>query len=306
LIPDVFILQEMSNNLNRVKKMKIRMNCFNREYQQNSSRLKMKVFKRIATNTTMILIIILFFSSCVAHRNLEYLRYNDGRDEKIISYTEAAIPDYKLKPNDELYIQIKSLDDPETNIFQQLGNQQNIYSSTNITPYSASVYSYMVDKSGYIQLPVIGNMFVEDRTVPEVISMLQDSLQNILSQPAVIVKLVNRYLSVLGEVRNPGHFSYAQEKINIFDAISFAGDITIYGDRSDVMLVRNENGNNIRVKIDLTSSEIMASEYYYLRPNDMVYVRPLRKRFWGLSEFPWQVLLSSISTGILIYTVFGE
>lgn len=283
------------------------MNNYYRIYKQNRSRSKVKSYKRISTNTSMGLIAILFFSSCVAHRNLEYLRYEDRRNEKIISYSEAEIPDYKLKPNDELYIQIKSLDEPETNVFQQLGNnQQSIYSSSSITPYSASVFSYVVDKSGYIQLPVLNNIFVKDKTIPEVTSMLQDSLQNILSQPSVLVKLVNRNLSVLGEVRNPGRFSYAQEKITIFDALGFAGDITIYGDRNDVILVRNENGNNLRVKLDLTSSEIMASQYYYLRPNDIIYVKPLRKRFWGLREFPWQVFLSTISTGILIYTVFGE
>lgn len=265
----------------------------------------MKDFKRMATNATMVATIILFFSSCVAHRNLEYLRYEDKRDENIISYSEAAIPDYKLKPNDELNINIKSLDDPSTNVFQTLGSQQGSFGGYT-TPYSASLTSYQIDKSGYIQLPVFGNMHVKDKTIPEVILMLQDSLKNILSSPTVTIKLVNRYVSVLGEVRNPGHFSYAQEKITIFDALSFAGDVNIYGDRNDVILVRNENGNNLRIKLNLTSSEIMASKYYYLRPNDMVYVKPMRKRFWGLEEFPWQVLLSSISTAVLIYTVFGE
>jgi polysaccharide biosynthesis/export protein len=164
----------------------------------------------------------------------------------------------------------------------------------------------MIDKTGFIQLPVIGNMHVRDKTIPEVISMLQDSLSNILSSPTVTIKLVNRYVSVLGEVARPGNFSYAYEKLNVFDALGLAGDITTYGDRNDVTLVRNENGKNIRVKIDLTSADLMASEFYYLRPNDMIYVKPMHKKFWGLAQFPWTVLLSTISTVILIYTVFGE
>lgn len=264
----------------------------------------MKRFERITTFTAMILIITLFFSSCVTQRDLEYIRDKENKDKMIISYTEAKTPDYKLKPNDELSINIKSLDDPTTNVFQQLGTQQN--SSSNITPYSASLTSYMIDKTGFIQLPVIGNMYVEDKTIPEVISMLQDSLNNILSSPTVTIKLVNRYVSVLGEVARPGNFSYAQEKINVFDALGLAGDITTYGDRDEVTLVRNENGKNIRVKIDLTSADLMSSEYYYLRPNDLIYVKPMHKKFWGLAQFPWTVLLSTISTVILIYTVFGE
>jgi len=113
-------------------------------------------------------------------------------------------------------------------------------------------------------------------------------------------------VSVLGEVRNPGHFSYAQEKINIYNALSLAGDVTTYGDRNDVLLVRNENGRNLSIRIDLSSDKILASDYYYLRPNDIIYVKPMRKKFWGLDTFPWSALLSTISTVILIYTVFGQ
>jgi polysaccharide export outer membrane protein len=281
------------------------MNSFAREYQKTTRSRIMKSFKKITTFAIVIFIITLFFSSCVSHRNLQYLRDQENKNEIIVSYTEAKIPDYKLKPNDELNINIKSLDDPSTNVFQTLGNQQGI-SSGYTTPYSASLTSYQIDKSGFVQLPVIGNMYVKDKTIPEVISMLQDSLNNILSSPTITVKLVNRYVSVLGEVARPGNFSYAQEKLNVFDALGMAGDITTYGDRNEVILVRNENGKNLRINIDLTSADIMASEYYYLRPNDMIYVKPMQKKFWGLAQFPWTVLLSTISTVILIYTVFGE
>jgi polysaccharide biosynthesis/export protein len=246
-----------------------------------------------------------FLSSCVSHRNLRYFSEKEKRDEIIKTYKEAEIAEYRLKPNDELDINIKSLDEPSTNVFQQLGNQQST-SSGYTTPYSASLSAYMIDKSGFIQLPVLGNIYVENRTIPEVISMLQDSLNNILSSPTVTVKLVNRYVSVLGEVRNPGHFSYAQEKINIYNALSLAGDVTTYGDRNDVLLVRNENGRNLSIRIDLSSDNILASDYYYLRPNDIIYVKPMRKKFWGLDTFPWTAVLSTISTAILIYTVFGQ
>jgi len=264
--------------------------------------MKNRTFKRIGTFPIMILTITLLFSSCATQRDLEYLRVKDKNDEAFKTFDDVQIPDYKLKANDELYIQIKSLDDPSTNVFQQGGNQQSNYVSS-ISPYSASLMSYTIDKSGYIQMPVIGNIFVEDRTVPEVMHLLQDSLNHILSKPTVTVKLVNRYVSVFGEVRNPGHFPYAQERLTMYDALSLAGDINVYGDRNEVILARNENGKNLRVSIDLTSSEIMASEYYYIRPNDMVYVKPMKKRFWGFSEFPWNILLSSITTGLLMYNV---
>jgi polysaccharide export outer membrane protein len=133
--------------------------------------------------------------------------------------------------------------------------------------------------------------------------MIKDSLTNILSQPLVSVKLVNRYISVLGQVRIPGHFPYAQEKLTIYDAIGLAGDMTTYANRKEVVLARNENGKNVVVRIDLTQPEILESNYYYLRPNDMIYVKPMKKRLWGMEQFPYALILSTITTGLLLYNV---
>jgi polysaccharide export outer membrane protein len=163
--------------------------------------------------------------------------------------------------------------------------------------------SYSIDKEGYLFLPVIGKILVKDKTISEVIVILKDSLIHILNQPVVSVKLVNRYVSVLGEVKNPGHFPYSQNKLTIYDALGLAGDITDYGNRSKVILVRNENGENIRINVNLNKSEILTSDYYYLRPNDIVYVIPLRKKFWGFNQFPFGILLSAITTGLLFYSI---
>jgi polysaccharide export outer membrane protein len=152
-------------------------------------------------------------------------------------------------------------------------------------------------------LPLIGSIYVKDKTTSQVSAQIKDSLSSVLNQPIVTVKLVNRYVSVLGEVRTPGHFAYAQEKLTIFDAIGLAGDITEYGNRKEVILARNEDGKNLRINLNLTKSGIIASEYYYLRPNDLVYVKPLKKKFWGMREFPFSIILSTLSTALLVYTV---
>jgi len=280
------------------------MNNFTQKFQLTMRMIKNSNFHKLGIFPFMILNITMLFSSCVSQRNVEYLRDSSNQQGDIKAFREANVSDYKLKPNDELFIQIRSLDDPTTNIFQQLGIQQNGSGSGYIQPYGASLMSYTVDKDGYVQLPILGNIQVEDKSIPEVSTILQDSLNHILSKPTVTVKLVNRFVSVLGEVRNPGHFSYSQEKLTIFDALSLAGDITDYGDRNDVILARNENGKNLRINIDLTSSNLMASEYYYIRPSDIVYVKPMHKKFWGMRQFPFSILLSTISTAVLLYTVF--
>lgn len=242
---------------------------------------------------------IYLLSSCVTQRKVEYLQYKSKNTE---AFNEAELPDYRLKPNDELYVQINSLDVGAANVFSSSGNQQP-YALGAITPYSASLLSYTVDKDGFLLLPIIGNILVKDKTLEEVSFLIKDSVSNILNLPIVSVKLVNRYISVLGEVNNPGHFSYSQEKLSIYNAIALAGDITDYGNRNNVILVRNENKKNLRIGIDLTKSDMLASEYYYLRPNDILYVKPLRNKFWGMRQFPFTILFSTITTGILIYNV---
>ncbi len=226
-------------------------------------------------------VMLISLSGCVTQSDIEYLKL---KDNKTITFTEAEIEDYKLKPNDELYIQITSLDEAVSNVFSNSGGAQNFIG---LQPYGASLTSYAINKDGYLILPLIGSLLVKDKTLKQVSEMLKDSLMNILSQPNVTVKLVNRYISVLGEVRNPGHFSYSQEKLNIFDALGLAGDMTIYSNRKQVILSRNENGKNTLIELDLTKPEILESNYYNLRPNDMVYVKPMRKRVWGMSQFPF-------------------
>jgi polysaccharide export outer membrane protein len=256
-------------------------------------------------NSKGIIKIIFFVSflglitSCVTPRKAQYLQ---GRDKTIKVYSEADFPDYKLKPNDELYIQIHSLDEGAANIFSTGANQSS-GSVGAMSPYGASLLSYSIDKEGYLLLPVIGNILAKDKTISQISTILKDSLNHILNQPVVSVKLVNRYVTVLGEVSNPGHFSYSQEKLSIFDALGMAGDITDYGNRNDVILVRNENGKNSRINLNLTEPDLLASDFYNVRPNDIVYVKPLRRKVWGIREFPFTILFSTITTGLLIYNV---
>ncbi|MBK7172699.1 MAG: polysaccharide biosynthesis/export family protein [Bacteroidales bacterium] len=250
------------------------------------------------------LIMILFtaiglLSSCVTQQEVEYLQ---DPNKGTRTFNEAQIEDYRLKPYDELYIQITSLDDASSNMFSGAAQQQ-FTNAGSLQPYGASLVSYGIDKDGFLILPMIGTVNVKDQTILQVSKLLKDSLVSILNQPIVSVKLVNRYISVLGEVRSPGHFALAQEKLTVYDALGLAGDINEYGNKKEVILTRNEDGKNIRVALDLTKSEILASNYYYMKPNDMLYIKPMRKKFWGMREFPFSVVLTTISTALLIYSV---
>jgi polysaccharide export outer membrane protein len=242
------------------------------------------------------LITILNSVSCVTQKKVEYLQ--SGNDN-VTSFKEADLPDYRLKADDELFIQINSLDESAANVFTTTA-QQTFYTGS-IDPFGASLLSYSVDKNGYVFMPVVGHILVKDKTLSDVTLLLKDSLDHVLNHPTISVKLVNRYVSVLGEVANPGHFPVSQNKFTVLDAIGLAGDITDYGNRNEVVLIRNENGENLRINVDLTRSDLLSSQYYSLKPNDIVYVKPLSKKFWGMRQFPFGVVFSALTTGLLIY-----
>lgn len=237
---------------------------------------------------------VVILCSCVTYRNLEYLD-KDKKTPSLIS--EPEFSEYRLQSNDALYIQITSIDDASSNIFAQSIGQQGT-----IDQYSAYLNSYSIDQDGYIQLPVIGKIKALGKTTIQVSEIIKDSVENILSLPVITVKLVNQYVSILGEVMAPGHYIYSQDKLTIFNAIGLAGDITPYGNRKQVILMRNENGNTNRINLDLTSSDILSSKYYYIQPNDLIYVKPLRKRVWGFEQFPFALIFSTVTTGIVVYT----
>jgi polysaccharide biosynthesis/export protein len=266
----------------------------------NLSKLMFLINSYRNLKTVGLLFLFCFSISCVTQRKVEYFQ-----NKNISSIKEAELPDYRLKPNDELFIQINSLDEEAANVFSRAGSQTS-GGAGGIQPYGASLMSYTIDKGGFLLLPVIGNVYAKDKTLSEVSLILRDSLMHVLNQPVVTLKLVNRYVSVLGEVRNPGHFSYAQEKLSIYDAIGLAGDITEYGNRGNIVLIRNEDGENTRTSLNLTSTDILGSTYYYIRPNDIIYIKPLRRKAWGMREFPFNLLFNTITTGLLIYNIIKQ
>lgn len=240
-------------------------------------------------------LIATLFSSCVTHGDLVYMQ---GKGEQIETYVDGDLPDYKLKPQDELYITINSLDDESTNVFN-VSEKGNFF---NLTPYAASLLSYQISKEGYLQLPIIGDLDVVGKTTNEVRMMIQDSLEFVLSKPTVTVKLSNRFVTVLGEVNSPGQYTYVGEKLTIYEALGMAGDITDFGNRREVSITRNQDSINKIVTVDLTEPGIASSEYLYIRPNDVLYVKPLRKKFWDMNRFPYSLIIATISTVILVYT----
>ena len=240
----------------------------------------------------------LFLLSCVTQRNLEYLR---SKADLPADYNENTFQDYILEPYDALYIQITSENDASPDAINRASANQ-----AGMSSYGAYMNAYIVDKDGFIEIPIVGKLEVAKKTMNEVSLLIKNKVINILNQPIVTVRLVNQYVTIIGEVKAPGHYTYTQDKLSIFNAIGLAGDITSYGNRKEVILIRNQNGVITQNSLNLSKPDILSSEYYYIQPNDMIYVKSLKKRMWGMENFPFDLIFSGITTVILLYTFIGQ
>ncbi len=258
----------------------------------------MKNIFRIMKYGFFLLLASVFFSSCIPQKKIKYLQ-SQVEAENIPEtryFQNSNNFDYKVQPGDNLYIKIVA--DAETS--EMLGNSSGNTSSNLTSDASIYLQSYAVDKDGYIDFPMIPKVKVSDMTVEEITHVMEKSIHEYVREATVFVKLVNFKITVLGEVHRPGNFKIFQDKVNIFEAIGMAGDLTDFADKNKVSLVRTtDKGYDIHL-IDLTSDQILKSEYFYLMPNDVIYVEPLKAKQFGFAEFPYSILFSVISTTILV------
>ncbi|TSA23874.1 MAG: hypothetical protein D4R67_12755 [Bacteroidetes bacterium] len=247
-----------------------------------------------------ITLILIIFASCVPQKKIKYLQTLQQQDTTN-AYVNKRPLDYKIQPNDNLYIRIFSLDEKTYLFF-------NMVSSSNYNQYTndASIYlnSYTVDREGYIDFPIVGKVFVKDLTVEQVKDVLQTSVDEYLTETMVVVKMVNFKITILGEVRSPGVLTIYQDEINIFEAIATAGDLTDYANRKKIALVRQTTDGSKVIYLDLNKADIMSSEYFYMMPNDIIYASPLGIKQWGFAAFPYALVFSAISTALLLINYF--
>jgi len=238
---------------------------------------------------------VLFMFSCIPQEKLLYMQ-DPVLGESIYKLHEKT--GLRIKPNDELYIRVSSFDDVAFNFFS---SQTSASALSFGTEASISLVSYSVDDSGNIDFPILGKIFVNNLTIDEVTDKLKGLLSEYFNQPAVLVKIVNKKVSVLGEVRQPGSFSYTKDRINVLEALSMAGDITVHGNREDVYVIRTVDDSIVKAKIDLTKDEMLFNKNYYLQTNDIVYVQARPSLKWNVVAVPVTLVLSTITTFLLIF-----
>ncbi|MFZ1270765.1 MAG: polysaccharide biosynthesis/export family protein, partial [Bacteroidales bacterium] len=205
-----------------------------------------------------------------------------------------------IKPFDKLYVRVLSID-PQTNqIFNSADElRMGSYGST------AGLIGYLVDEDGNISFPFVGKINVMDLTTADAADKIQKALSDYVPQTSIIVKYVDNQVTVMGEVQRQGIYSFSQDKLNIYEAIGLGGGITRYGDRKKVILIRNEEGKVLHYTLNLSDSKIANKSYYYVMPNDVIVVEPLKAISTSYSNITYTTVLSTISTAIAVLLFAG-
>lgn len=250
-----------------------------------------------------LIMIGLFFTACIPTKDLIYLQKKELKDEeKFISQVESN--PYRIQSNDILSISIKAIDSKLVamfNIAEGVGGGAR-------TETSAYFEGYNVDDHGNIRVPVLGEVHVLGLTTDEIRVKLESLLLatyfNKEADIFVTVKLSGFRYTVIGEIGKTGSNILYRDKVSVLEAVANAGDIPITGDRKDVVIIRKLLHGTEMHSIDLTDVNVMKSPYYYLQPNDFIYIKSLKQKTWGTGTNGLQSLTTIISTLTLMFSTF--
>ena len=261
-------------------------------------------------NILFLALVSFLLGSCVTARKVNYMQ---EPDKYIPSYADTlSFEDYILRIGDRLYVYVYSLNEDIQKMYnagaanssymrQQMGSG-NVYGSYDL-------YTYLVDQDGNIDFPTLGKIYVQGMTSREVKHKLEEELSTLLqdlpgySTVSVEVNIVNRSFSVIGA--QSGRYPINKEKMTIFEALSMAGDLGEFNSRKEIKLVREKNGVTTIKTFDARSKDIINSEYYYIEPNDIIYIRQIPGYSFGINHVTTVigVTAATISFGVFIYTI---
>jgi len=245
----------------------------------------------------LVLFQVVLFSSCLTTKHTNLLQEPGG---DIPRYRKAnEIGEYRIKSGDELAVQI----------MMQNGNMRTaaLYSLFN-GGAGDKLQTLAVSQQGTIYFPYVGDIYVAGKTTLDIQSELEARInREILVEDGCIVnvRLANRSFSIIGE-SGVGSYPIAKEQLTIYQALAQSGDVNQYGDRSQVKIIRRElDGTTIVKTFDLRSTTVINSEFYYIQPNDIIYIQPLKRQFWGVSSFSsiFAITTTALSFGVLIFNL---
>lgn len=242
------------------------------------------------------------FASCVPQKKMLYLKNAEMEAENISrEYVNERTVDYRLQPGDNLYIHVVNTIDERSaasingDVRGYLSSDANIYLQTTT-----------IDKDGCVEMPLVGKISIKNLTVDEAKNKLQTAINTYINGSMLVVKLASFNVTLLGEVSRPGMYKVYQSQINLFEAMALAGNMTNFSKKSEVKIIRQTDHGSEIVTVDMGRADILSSPYYYLKPNDIIYVEPLKIKQWGFTTFPYSTVFSIVTLGVTLYSIFRK
>jgi polysaccharide export outer membrane protein len=254
-----------------------------------------KKLPMLKKNIVSLLVVLLLLSSCASRKDLVY--YQDIDSVQMNNSTYQSL----LQPDDLLTIIVRG-ENPEAVVAFNMPNIS--YNATDQTGVETQrLFTYLIDNESNINFPVIGKIKLGGLSRVEAEKALVKEISKYVINPKIDLRILNYKITVQGEVNKPGTYPITSERVTVLEALSLAGDLTVYGKRNNIMLLREENGAKKVVRMDLTKADFINSPYYYLRQNDVVYVEPNKTKINSAAVGPnTGIILSAVS---LLVTVIA-
>lgn len=240
------------------------------------------------------------FQACIPNKDLVYLQ---KKNDSVLPVVQAdsfhiQFKEYKVQFGDVLNIKVLSQDPLAVAAFNIDGQSQSTQMQQNVT--SLYINGYTVDSKGYLHFPILGDLFVKDKTVTEISDLLNTAIDKYANNVTIKVKLVSYKVTVLGEVKVPGVHYIFNDRATVFEVLGYAGDLTDLANRHKLKLVRTSDQNVQVFNIDITDRNLITSRYYVLQPNDVLYVEPMKAKNFRLNLPAISLLVSSVTTLLVI------
>ena len=255
----------------------------------------MNIYFIIKSKFTVLLLLLLFsFTSCLTNKDLEY--FNTSKDLSEIKFNSN---EYRLQVGDLISVQISTVTEQQHDFFNK---EQN--SNSQLLMQNPYLYGYLIKDGGFLDLPSLGKIKSEGFTLRELESIIKQIAVTYFEQPIVKLNIINFEISVLGAVNNPGNYNVVNSQANVLYALSLAGDMTEYGNRKKVKIIRYDKDVNRVFYVDLSNLKTLSNANFMLQPYDVIYIAPLNKRFYAFTNLP--NLISMSISAITLYLLINK
>ncbi|WP_026472969.1 polysaccharide biosynthesis/export family protein [Alkaliflexus imshenetskii] len=242
---------------------------------------------------SVILICIVGLAGCIPHKEIIYFQDHSERKNYENPYApiDGITEKYILQPNDYLTIRVTSSNPKLTEFFNPGGSTQAVTATT-----QSPLYQYPIDDNHEIDFPFVGKINLKGATRAQATELIREALLPFVTDAQITVRLANPSFIALGETNTRGRIAMGKEQITIFEAIALAGDVRTFGKKRKVKIIRPTSDGAQSFYIDITDKNLLDSDKYYIYPNDILYIRPMRARAWGIGEsFSFGILTSALA-----------